>query len=290
MTGTVAFECLTLLACTLVLHAQQQARAVVEQDVVMHVGPGPMGPLPAVKGEPYSAEAITETTRALPDGNQIRHQVSSRQFRDSQGRTRSETAMPSPAGWTADTAFVHIAIFDPVAGVHYALNPHTLTVRKFGLPKAGAGEFNMQLHPPAAAAPDTMFWVEEDPSPGPGTQVFFERRIVSTAGRSENIRTESLGRRFIEGVQADGTRTIETIPAGQMGNDRPIEVTHEAWHSPDLQVIVMSRHSDPRFGETVYRLTGVQRAEPDPALFQVPAGYTFAEAGEPVRLRLEQKQ
>ena len=77
----------------------------------------------------------------------------------------------------------------------------------------------------------------------------------------------------MEGVQAEGTRTTMTIPAGQMGNDAPIQVVSERWYSADLQTVVMSRHSDPRVGETVYRLTNVSRAEPAPSLFQAPADY-----------------
>ncbi|MBM3820352.1 MAG: hypothetical protein FJW14_15230 [Acidimicrobiia bacterium] len=44
--------------------------------------------------------------------------------------------------------------------------------------------------------------------------------------------------------------------------------------SPELQVVVMTRRSDPRFGETVYRLTEIVRAEPPAELFQVPADFT----------------
>ena len=68
--------------------------------------------------------------------------------------------------------------------------------------------------------------------------------------------------RDIEGVRAEGTRTTMTIPAGQIGNELPINIVSERWFSPDLKVLVMSRQSDPRFGETTYRLTNLSRAEP----------------------------
>ncbi|HEX8686715.1 MAG TPA: hypothetical protein VF654_09435, partial [Pyrinomonadaceae bacterium] len=61
-----------------------------------------------------------------------------------------------------------------------------------------------------------------------------------------------------------------------IGNERAIQITSERWYSPELQVVVMTRHSDPRFGETTYRLTNVTRAEPDRSLFEVPAGYALA--------------
>jgi hypothetical protein len=77
----------------------------------------------------------------------------------------------------------------------------------------------------------------------------------------------------MEGVAVEGKRVTRTIPAGQIGNTQPIEITSEVWISPDLQVTVMSKHSDPRFGETTYQLTGIQRAEPDHSLFEIPPGY-----------------
>ncbi len=86
-------------------------------------------------------------------------------------------------------------------------------------------------------------------------------------------RTEELGMQNIEGVDAEGTRTITTIPAGAIGNERPIEITYEKWYSRELQLVVMSRHNDPRFGEQTYRLTNIIRSEPDPSLFTLPTGY-----------------
>ncbi len=78
----------------------------------------------------------------------------------------------------------------------------------------------------------------------------------------------------VEGVEAEGKRITHTIPAGEIGNDRPIEIVSESWYSSELQVLVMTRHSDPRRGETTYRLTNINRAEPDRSLFEVPADYT----------------
>jgi TonB family protein len=84
---------------------------------------------------------------------------------------------------------------------------------------------------------------------------------------------ESLGRQSIEGVEADGTRTTITIPAGTVGNERAIQIVSERWYSQELQTVVMTKHSDPRFGETTYRLTNISRTEPDRSLFEMPAGF-----------------
>jgi hypothetical protein len=88
-----------------------------------------------------------------------------------------------------------------------------------------------------------------------------------------DVKTEALGMREIEGVAAEGTRLTTTVAAGAIGNERPIEIVYERWYSKDLQLIVYSRYSDPRFGEQIYRLVNIKREEPDAALFQLPADY-----------------
>ena len=85
--------------------------------------------------------------------------------------------------------------------------------------------------------------------------------------------TKSLGTREFDGVKADGTVTTHTIPAGAIGNERPIVVASERWFSPELHIVVFAKTTDPRVGETVYRLTNVKRAEPPADLFKVPADY-----------------
>src|SRR5260370_20613434 len=89
-----------------------------------------------------------------------------------------------------------------------------------------------------------------------------------------NAKNESLGTQTIDGVNAEGTRTTRTIRAGEIGNESPITVVSERWYSADLQMDVKSTHSDPRFGNTTYTLTNIQRAEPAASLFAVPSGYT----------------
>ena len=93
---------------------------------------------------------------------------------------------------------------------------------------------------------------------------------------------ESLGKQTIEGVEAEGTRTTVTIPADEIGNELPIQIVTERWYSPELQTVVMTRHRDPRFGETTYRLTNINRSEPARTLFEVPPDYTIKEAPQPM--------
>jgi TonB family protein len=133
-------------------------------------------------------------------------------------------------------------------------------------------------------------------------EIFFDFKDVGDAKiqiRNENqeptdsqTKKESLGKEVIEGVQAEGTRITTTIPAGAVGNEQPIQIVNENWYSPELQVVLMTTHSDPRFGTTTYRLTNIQRAEPAATLFQVPSDYTVKEGpGMGVRtMRRERRQ
>ena len=99
------------------------------------------------------------------------------------------------------------------------------------------------------------------------------------ASAGPNVKTDMLGLQTIEGISADGRRTIETIPAGEVGNEQPIQIVSEFWYSPDLQVTLLSKHFDPRVGEIVFRLTNISRGAPAPSLFQPPADYQITEAG-----------
>ena len=92
-----------------------------------------------------------------------------------------------------------------------------------------------------------------------------------------NSNTESLGKQMIEGIEAEGKRTVTTIPVGAIGNERAIEIVSESWFSPELQTVIMSKRTDPTSGETTYRLTNIRRGEPDASLFQVPSDYTVKE-------------
>ena len=109
---------------------------------------------------------------------------------------------------------------------------------------------------------------EQDLAPPVG----FARRGIAESASS--TKTEDLGQQTIEGVVAQGTRTTAVIPAGQIGNERDVNIVSERWFSQELGVVVMSKHSDPRMGETVYKLTNVNRSEPLHSMFEVPADYT----------------
>jgi hypothetical protein len=211
-----------------------------------------------ITGAPYTASVSTEMTQVLSDGNRINNKTTASLARDSLGRTRREETMGMVGPWQVNGPKL-VFINDPTSQTNYVLdsNKQTVAVMKH------AG-FN-------AAGPERGFTVEFS-GKGPG------------GDQPEEIKTESLGNQMMEGVSVEGKRVTRTIPAGQIGNTQPIQITSEVWTSPDLQVIIMSKHSDPRFGETVYQLTGIQRAEPDHSLFEIPSGYTVKNMPAPMGL------
>jgi hypothetical protein len=83
----------------------------------------------------------------------------------------------------------------------------------------------------------------------------------------------TLGERQLDGETVAGRRIEATIPAGAMGNSKPIRMSAEQWYGKDLQVVIEATYRDPRTGETRYRLSDIDRAEPDAALFKVPNNY-----------------
>lgn len=229
-----------------------------------------------VKGAPYSADAVTETTQTLADGNRIVHSNTSHVYRDSMGRIRREQSLKAIGPWTADGAPpTFISIVDPVAGTAYTLHPNDKT----------ADRMNMMML--STGVNQRMMTIEKSMSPG-------KVNFAYSTGTAESAKTakpvtEQLGSQVIEGVSADGTRSTTTIPAGQIGNERDINIVSETWYSPELQTVVMSKRTDPMNGETVFRLTNINRAEPPASLFQVPEAYTIDEPKGNIMIRRSAK-
>ena len=244
-----------------------------------------------VTDAPYSAEAVTDVVQTLADGNRIVRQNKAQISRDSQGRTRREQGFamigPLVRGPHGD-APRNVQISDPTTGTMIMLDLQNRTAHKMsGVPRVMLRNKIAAAGGTAAVRVDTMNVEKFEvavPGPPPAPEgrggVMFSRMeaVAGIAGGQKPV-VESLGTQFIEGVAVEGTKTTMTIPAGQIGNEQPINVVSERWFSPDLKVLVMSRQSDPRFGETTYRLTNLTRSEPSPQLFEIPDGFTVIEPG-----------
>jgi hypothetical protein len=211
---------------------------------------GLMGP--TVKGAPYAADGVTETTQTLGDGTHISRQETYTIYRDGEGRVRRESGD-------------QVWISDPVANVSYVLDTKTLTARKLNLSrivvdnKMQLDEQTQKLKAEARAAAGPILLGSGGMAGG-------------FSPKAEPAKSEALGKQEMEGVEVDGTRATTVIPQGQIGNDRPIQMVNERWESAELHVTILMKHTDPMMGDRVERLTNVRRGEPDPALFQVPAG------------------
>jgi len=219
-------------------------------------GPGPGGPMffhtdiaegfehKVVTGIPMSGELVVTRDTTLADGNHIHTQNTTKIYRDADGRVRREVGFEVNTPETGAAKRGMIVITDPVAGKQYVLNPQNKTANV------------MPLHPPN----------QGPPSPdGPGKKWI---------GRDDsNVSREQLGAKTINGLQAEGTRVTRTIPAGQIGNEKPIQVVTERWYSTDLQVPLSTVHDDPMMGTATTNLTNISRAVPDASLFQIPSDY-----------------
>ena len=288
--------CIAAMVAFATLALAQTERAMVVRDDMQSAGAITLdfgGPedRPVVKNIPITADIVNTHVQYLPDGNKITNEDTSHFYRDSEGRVRRESG---------DI----VNIFDPVGNASYMLDAKTQTARKLPL-----GTYFFQSTADGAAAKTNIQWFRYSdnggplppPPPLPGDpsaahadaikaklkaeaaqlQVMQDSLGAARAGKvaiglkhgAGELHSESLGRRQMEGVNAEGTRDTETIAAGAIGNDRPIQSVTERWYSPDLQTFIQTRHSDPRTGEETFRLTNIVRAEPPAYLFQVPASY-----------------
>ena len=235
-----------------------------------------------VAGAPYTAEAATESIQVLADGNRIVRRTTARVYRDGKGRTRRETLGP-------DGEVRSIVINDPASGKSFAIDPGTNTVHDTGLAtfttisdegklKVAQGMELKAAHLSAEDKDAVKVKIAREVEQKVAQQVHVSSAGAMTwvvsdhASQAAASKKEDLGQRVIEGVTAKGTRTTTEIAAGAIGNELPIAVIGEEWVAVDLKVLVMTKHADPRTGETTYRLTGIIRGEPDPSLFEPPAG------------------
>jgi hypothetical protein len=233
----------------------------------------------AVPNAPYSAETTSESIQVLQDGNRIVKRSVTRVYRDSAGRTRKEIL-------DNDGQVTTVFITDPTTGASTVFDARGNTVSnstvrvRSGSAQAGtvaaggtggasavwiASAEKAKVEAAAAAAQPV---IKERVAVGGGGVA--GGIVYAPAARGETTK-EDLGQQVIEGVTANGTRTTTVIAAGVIGNEQPIRIVSEEWFSPELQVLVLTRHSDPRTGETTYRVTGINRTEPPKVLFEAPA-------------------
>jgi hypothetical protein len=271
-----ALTAVTLLVGTGLAAAQDEAAAKMKMELAA-VARVPLEK--PVTGAPYSADTTVEGLQLLADGNRIVRKTSGRVYRDSEGRTRREEDGPNGR--------VSITIVDPIAGFSYALDPDTKTAWRTPSGTAAGIMQKMQgLEEKQRVEQEQVTAMKKEAEArqreGGGGPPAAGNVMVRTRGGDVAMAYVPEGpieHKVIEGVNVDGRKTTSTIPAGKVGNEQPLTITSEEWRSPELNVLVLTRHSDPRTGESSYRLTNILRAEPDQSLFTVPSDYTVKDTG-----------
>jgi hypothetical protein len=238
-----------------------------------------------VKSRPYEAQAVTEMKQTLADGSHIVQTNTATVARDSEGRTVRIQKLSSIGPWKSSSDSSQAdgptltSVFDPVTKTHINYSTDNKVAHEMTIPNLPAGAVMTTGFAVSAAGPGS-------PGAGVGGMMWSVQGKTASAQPAGGMeaKTESLGAKTIEGVPADGTRVTSTIPKGAIGNDSDIVITRETWYSADLQLVLQSSQDDPRFGQTTYSLSNIQRNEPDGSLFQVPAGYRIEKAPSPLKL------
>jgi len=208
----------------------------------------------AIVGAPFSAVSVQENIQVTSDGNRFIHRITAHHYRDGQGRTRLERGRPVPVGATdspgeLDQSFVFIN--NKVTGEVATLFPQ--------------GQV-------ATVVQRTRVKVVDEPVTLPEIYTSFAGLSVGTKDPGCSAPT-SLGEKSLEGVHVVGSQKIYTVPVGKVGNEKPVTITVEQWSSPELGIIVDKTMIASTGGRSHYHLTQLVQAEPDPAVFKVPAHY-----------------
>jgi hypothetical protein len=249
---------------------QFQQAGTIRAVPVARANTGAAGQEPTVTGRPVSGTEERSSTQTLGDGTVIATSESDQFYRDGSGRTRVETLSQN-----------RVVITDPVAGYTVTLDTEAKTAYK--TPFSFAPMVLRKLVPEVTGTTSAtaIYTTTVRTGDSVATVTTGGPVLAARAGRigvaSQNMKHEDLGLQSQNGVLAAGTRDTLTIPQGQIGNNRDIHSVNERWYSDDLQMLVKTVNSDPRFGDSTYDFTNVSRGEPDPTLFQVPADYKVSQ-------------
>ena len=195
-----------------------------------------------IPNAPFSGVVNVERSFVQPDGSVVNYKTIRNISRDSRGRVHNESRTFVPASSAETPRVVRIHLYDPQTRISTLLNPKERTF--------SARTLN---HPPATVPPSVRYGSPTD----------------NGLPQNEFTKEEDLGVHQVEGLPLHGVRESQTIPA----ENKEIVISDEYWYSEDLRINMMIKHSDPRTGTITMRVTRVTRAEPDPALFEIPEGY-----------------
>jgi hypothetical protein len=198
---------------------------------------------------PFTLTLETTWVRGLADGGGITTANKRRIARDANGRIYMERWWLVPPNALEQSEMTTIQISDPVAHTH--INCFMLEPSK---------PCQMSTFEPS---PETVYDFFGPHSKG---------KTITGSGDTEWI---DLGKQNIAGVETIGRRVITHYNPGVFGNDRTMTIEREFWYSPKLGFNMLSKRSDPRFGSETFTVTNLIPGDPDPQLFDIPAGFTL---------------
>ncbi len=202
--------------------------------------------IPPKPDAPFTLTLSTEWVKTFYDGGTTTMVNQRRIARDAKGRIYQERWFLVPKNGKIQSQMSAIQISDPNAHTHYNCFP---------LQKPATCQ--LTTFAPSTSAVYQM----QGPPPGP---------LSNDTGE---VTHEELGKQSIAGVETSGTRDSTIYNPGVFGNDRKVTAEREFWYSPQLGINLLSKRSDPRFGTQTFTVTDITLAEPDPNLFELPAGF-----------------
>ncbi|HEY1257219.1 MAG TPA: hypothetical protein VGF01_20805 [Terracidiphilus sp.] len=224
----------------------------------------------AVKSLPFSATETTTREQTLSDGTVIKSTVEVLFSRDSEGRLRADAPLKPDANGASQGRIV--TLWNPNDGRSITWitgNPSATFASVTHLPESQLNSFLSTLATTPATSARTPLQRSLTAS-------------LASAQDSSSLQAESLPEQSIAGVQATGARITQVIPAGTVDNDRDFTIVSETWTSADLKTTVRQVSSDPRTGTVTTELSNIDRTEPDPALFKVPANVRVTDLPEAI--------
>lgn len=202
--------------------------------------------IPPIPNSPFWATLATESVKYSADGTTMTFVNERHIARDAQGHIYEERWLLVPKDSKVKSYMNWIQLADAKQGTLYNCSP--------------------QKH-----ICDLI--VYDDAASDLAAAVLHKGRSRNLPHGDGNVAWEDLGSRNIAGVDTVGVRETTTTNAGVMGNDQPLISVSEYWHSEQLGINLLSMRTSPFFGKQTFTITEITLGDPDPQLFQLPAGY-----------------
>lgn len=202
-----------------------------------------------IPGVPFTAVVNVERLLVQPDGSVVCMKTGRQIARDSRGRIYNEMRTLVPESGSGAPTVLRIHLYDPQTRIATNLNVPQQVY------------WTVTANRPPATVPPTLL----DATPA-----------GSALQQNEFTRKEDLGIQQIDGIPVHGVKEMQTISSDTSGKGKEITVTDEYWYSDDLRINLLIKHSDPRTGTVTMSVGQMQRTDPDPAIFEIPAGFKRA--------------